>query len=111
MASEQRPDTKQKHEAPRKPQVPLPKPGEFLVHDFRSEQLKKDVKKRNREQPVKLVQWNIERGYKLADVIEELRALDADVLALQEVGACCRYRNESAKPSLAEGAGRFASAG
>lgn len=29
------------------------------------------------------LQWNIERGYKLADIINTLREVDADVLALQ----------------------------
>ncbi len=36
-----------------------------------------------------LLQWNIERGYQLAGIIEELRRLDADVLALQEVDVGC----------------------
>ncbi len=46
-------------------------------------------------------QWNIERGYQLAAVVAALKAIDADVVALQEVdigcdrsgdedtGACC----------------------
>ncbi len=46
-------------------------------------------------------QWNIERGYQLAAVVAALQAIDADVVALQEVdigcdrsgnadtGACC----------------------
>ena len=34
-------------------------------------------------------QWNIERGYKLAAVIAELAACDADVIALQEVDIGC----------------------
>ncbi len=43
------------------------------------------MKARDKSKPVKLLQWNIERGYKLPQIIEELKALDADVLALQEV--------------------------
>ena len=35
------------------------------------------------------LQWNIERGYKLAAVIAELAACDADVIALQEVDIGC----------------------
>lgn len=34
-------------------------------------------------------QWNIERGYKLDAIIEELRASNADVIALQEVDIGC----------------------
>jgi hypothetical protein len=32
---------------------------------------------------VRFLQWNIERGYKLPGIIEELRRIDADVIALQ----------------------------
>lgn len=35
------------------------------------------------------VQWNIERGYQLAGIIEELRRIDADILSLQEVDVGC----------------------
>ena len=35
------------------------------------------------------IQWNIERGYKLAAVIAELAACNADVIALQEVDIGC----------------------
>jgi len=38
---------------------------------------------------VKVVQWNIERGYKLPQIIEELKQIDADVLALQEIDIHC----------------------
>ncbi|EFN58182.1 hypothetical protein CHLNCDRAFT_142016 [Chlorella variabilis] len=38
---------------------------------------------------IKLLQWNIERGYQLAGIIEELRAIDADILSLQEVDVGC----------------------
>ena len=60
---------------------PLPKPAEILHVDCRSkaqQQAKPDPSK-----PIRLLQWNIERGYKLEAIIEELRLLDADVLALQ----------------------------
>ena len=39
--------------------------------------------------PVRVVQWNIERGYELAGVVAELAALDADVLLLQELDIAC----------------------
>ena len=35
------------------------------------------------------MQWNIERGYKLDAIIEELKGIDADVVALQEVDVHC----------------------
>jgi len=55
----------------------LPKPAETLHLDFRSGPSPK------LDRPIRLLQWNIERGYKLDAIIEELKALDADVLALQ----------------------------
>jgi endonuclease/exonuclease/phosphatase family metal-dependent hydrolase len=38
---------------------------------------------------VKVVQWNIERGYKLPAIVQILKALDADVLCLQELDIGC----------------------
>lgn len=38
---------------------------------------------------VRLLQWNIERGYKLPGIVAELQRLDADVIALQEVDVGC----------------------
>lgn len=45
----------------------------------------KNVSKR----PLRLIQWNIERGYKLPDIIKLLLAEDADIIALQEVDIGC----------------------
>ena len=39
---------------------------------------------------MRVVVWNIERGQKIARVIEELRRLNADVILLQEVDIACR---------------------
>lgn len=39
-------------------------------------------------------QWNIERGYKLHQIVQELKQIDADVIALQEVDIGCE-RSES----------------
>eukprot|EP00983_Pelagomonas_calceolata_P003600 117180-Pelagomonas_calceolata.AAC.4 len=58
---------------------------QLVLQDFRSGATKKAAKQRDPKQPIKLVQWNIERGYKLKEVIEELKAIDGDVLSLQEV--------------------------
>ncbi|KAJ1725642.1 hypothetical protein LPJ53_000121 [Coemansia erecta] len=38
--------------------------------------------------PLRVVQWNIERGYQLDAVIETLERLDADILCLQEIDIC-----------------------
>jgi hypothetical protein len=85
----------------REPPPDLPRPGAFVIHDFRSPELRKRVAARPASQPVRLVQWNIERGYKLAEVIKELQELDADVLALQEVcfnGACAVHHVAARTP-------------
>ena len=39
--------------------------------------------------PLRIVQFNVERCYKLEGIIAELRRLDADAVALQEVDICC----------------------
>lgn len=63
---------------------PLPAPGEVVHVDHRPQGA--PTGSSNNSTPLKLVQWNIERGYCLEAIIEQLRGLDADVLALQEVG-------------------------
>jgi len=42
---------------------------------------------------VRVLQWNIERGYKLEEIIAELKRIDADVLALQEIDIGCARSN------------------
>lgn len=39
--------------------------------------------------PLKIVQWNIERNYKATEIINELKALNADVLVFQEIDINC----------------------
>lgn len=86
----------------------LPKPGQVVHLDFRqpaaaqqtSEQAsaqhtpnattasQTNITGRNstkNSRPLRLVQWNIERGYELPLVIQQLRELEADVVSLQEV--------------------------
>ncbi|GIL87753.1 hypothetical protein Vretimale_13082 [Volvox reticuliferus] len=72
---------------PRNPPYPLPRPAEVLLFDFRPAPAQRPSIQADR--PIKLVQWNIERGYKLDAVIQVLRELDADVLALQEIDIHC----------------------
>jgi hypothetical protein len=38
---------------------------------------------------LRIIQWNIERGYKLDAIIEELKALSADIIILQEIDIYC----------------------
>lgn len=68
----------------------LPKPGQILTYDFRSDETKAYARSRSSSQPIKLLQWNVERGYKLPQIISELQALNADVLALQEIDIHCQ---------------------
>jgi hypothetical protein len=87
----------------------LPKAGELVQLDFR-----RGAKTRNNDEGVKLLQvrpqvtrvarllsrffelirldrlqWNIERGYKMEKIVDELKAIDADIIALQEVDIGC----------------------
>eukprot|EP00775_Hariotina_reticulata_P004582 gene4582-4836_t len=43
----------------------------------------------NNQRCSKLLQWNIERGYKLDLIIQQLKQADADILSLQEVDIGC----------------------
>ncbi|KAI9216269.1 hypothetical protein BC828DRAFT_393888 [Blastocladiella britannica] len=52
---------------------------------------------------LKIVQWNIERGYCLDAVIETLRAIDADILCLQELDiGCARSGGRNCAREIAE---------
>lgn len=63
----------------------LPQPGEVVHIDFRtSGQQAPAAQPSNSSRPLRLVQWNIERGYQLPLVIKQLQDLDADVTSLQE---------------------------
>ncbi|KAL4858574.1 hypothetical protein ACK3TF_001528 [Chlorella vulgaris] len=67
--------------------VTLTPPGQLFRRDFRPAGQATFVGPENR--PIKLLQWNIERGYQLPGIIEELRRLDADLISLQEVDSGC----------------------
>lgn len=47
----------------------LPKPGELLHLDFRENKSPRAPSDAQPDRPLKLVQWNIERGYKLEGVL------------------------------------------
>ncbi|KAI3428040.1 hypothetical protein D9Q98_006426 [Chlorella vulgaris] len=67
--------------------VTLTPPGQLFRRDFRPAGQATSAGPENR--PIKLLQWNIERGYQLPGIIEELRRLDADLISLQEVDSGC----------------------
>lgn len=64
----------------------LTPPGEIFQADYRPN---KSLEPVQAVKSVRLLQWNIERGYKLEGIIEELRRVDADIIALQEVDIGC----------------------
>ena len=66
----------------------LVQPGEWLFRDCRVHRPASPSSSAP-PVPVRVVQWNIERGYELPRIIAALRALDADVVALQEVDVGC----------------------
>lgn len=53
-------------------------PGELLTFDYRNSNVPIS-------RPLRVVQWNIERGYQLEAVLAVLKAIDADILCLQEI--------------------------
>ena len=62
----------------------LPKPGQVLVRDLRRPETTQTT-----SQNLRILQWNVERGYKLKEVIAELQQADADIIAIQEVDWAC----------------------
>lgn len=77
----------------------LPKPGEVIHVDYRPINIDSGTASDDaapqqpataaNPQPMKLLQWNIERGYQLDLIIQQLREVDADVISLQEVDVGC----------------------
>ncbi|KAJ1836656.1 hypothetical protein LPJ63_000148 [Coemansia sp. RSA 2711] len=59
-------------------------PGQIVTFDFRDSQAPAPSDQ-GIPRPLRVVQWNIERGYQLDAVIATLRDLDADILCLQEL--------------------------
>eukprot|EP00959_Pyramimonas_sp_CCMP1952_P031265 655427-Pyramimonas_sp.AAC.1 len=62
----------------------VPEPGRVLTRDYRS-----DDTQQSKLSAVKVLTWNIERGYKLEGIIHDLLEIDADIIALQEVDIGC----------------------
>jgi len=74
------PDNQSALQSPPCPDKMLPLPGTVIHQDFRPDRQSAEVEPST---PIRLVQWNIERGYKLSAIIQQLREIDADVLSIQ----------------------------
>lgn len=78
-----------------KPKSPSAKPGDIICYDFRSASDKKWAKSLEvhgadpRPPMIKAVQWNIERGYELENIIAMLKRHQADIICLQELDIGC----------------------
>jgi endonuclease/exonuclease/phosphatase family metal-dependent hydrolase len=68
----------------------LMKPGDIIVHDYRPESKARHVG------PLRLLTFNIERGYKLDSIINILKAANADIIALQEIDIGCERSDNKA---------------
>ncbi|OMJ22976.1 hypothetical protein AYI70_g2544 [Smittium culicis] len=62
-------------------------PGQIVYYDCRHPSHSKNTSLRDfsSEKPLTAISWNIERGYKLDGIIEQLAKLDADIICLQEL--------------------------
>src|SRR4051794_41187069 len=67
------------------PELPYPKPGEFLVYDFRPAA----TATTSAPAPLKVLQWNVERNYRSALILSILAELDPDIALLQEIDIGC----------------------
>ena len=77
-------------------------PGQIIVYDYTP--LKPIAPPEDQtEAPVKCIQWNIERGYRLDAVISTLKSYDADIICLQELDVhCARSTYRNAAKEIAE---------
>ncbi|KAA6383261.1 MAG: hypothetical protein EZS28_021213 [Streblomastix strix] len=66
----------------------LTSPYDIYTSDFR--QSSTDTKQCDK---IKVISWNLERGYKKDDIITELKNIDADILILQELDIGCERTN------------------
>jgi endonuclease/exonuclease/phosphatase family metal-dependent hydrolase len=70
-------------------------PGDLITYDFRIN-LNENINEYNNEEvpKLKVLQWNIERGYKLDDILIKLKSHNADIICLQELDISCERSNE-----------------
>lgn len=59
-------------------------PGQIIRYEFAAPFEESKVPERP-----KIIQWNIERAYKLDSIIEILKDMDADIIVLQEIDVYC----------------------
>ncbi|CAG9467750.1 unnamed protein product [Pedinophyceae sp. YPF-701] len=76
----------------------FPKPYQIVHRDCRPRERRESAAAQggadeSRPRPLRFLQWNIERGYQLEGIIEEIRDLDPDILALQELDWGCDRSN------------------
>ena len=67
----------------------LPVSGQVITKDFRNS----STKKYRENSPLKVVQWNIERAYKIDEIILLLSSINADIVCLQELDIGCARSN------------------
>ena len=66
----------------------LPQPGELIINNDYLE-----AKNPDNYSSVRIIQWNIERGYKIDLIIADLLKQNADILLLQEIDINCERSN------------------
>jgi hypothetical protein len=89
-----------------------PLPGEILLRDLRSDATKviaaqvasssptstsSGIRDDTKQSSIRVLNWNIERGFKLPQLIKELKAItpSPDVLLLQEIDIDCNRTNRA----------------
>jgi exonuclease III len=65
------------------------KPGEVRDVDYR----RNGPNHKSNGEGIKIIQWNIERGYKLPEIISILKKYDADIICIQEIDLNCERTN------------------
>ena len=68
----------------------LPQPGELIINN---DYLEKNNKNPSNISQIKIIQWNIERGYKIDLILSDLSKQNADILLLQEIDISCERSN------------------
>ena len=69
----------------------LPQPGELIINNDYLDS--KDNINMNKISSIKIIQWNIERGYKIDLILSDLQKQNADILLLQEIDINCERSN------------------
>lgn len=84
----------------------LCEPGQFLQYDYRKSKAPLEPSDNGRLSMIKAVQWNIERGYQLDEIIATLKRNQADIICLQELDIDCeRTNNRNVPQEIAEALG------